>query len=219
MRIAFDTHSAPAARKRRRGVAPMEFIMALPFLVVLTAFIFSLAIASMCRSQAIFNARNNAWKQRYQQDAPTQSLSLTSLASSTVLGVFAGQSGGDGVVSGTGNHTWGSDGANHGLYAFVATRATAKHEVFSKSWDHETIEFTPQAPLAVDRRIFIYSLGGALSPAVNGLDGILNIFGGEPSLDNVLNALDFINDNIQRLKDLIDSAQDALEDVEDFFDF
>ncbi|MDB5339237.1 MAG: hypothetical protein JWN70_4856 [Planctomycetaceae bacterium] len=49
---------------RRRGLATLEFVMSLPFLLAAFAVIIAVAMASIKKSEAAIAARNHAWEQR-----------------------------------------------------------------------------------------------------------------------------------------------------------
>lgn len=63
--------SSPSGTKRRRsGLAPLEMVLSLPFLVGISAMIFSLGWTTLYRSVAVTQARQHVWELRAD---PTQS--------------------------------------------------------------------------------------------------------------------------------------------------
>ena len=60
-------------RSGRCGIAPLEVVIVLPLLVTLFALIFFLSSACRQHIEHIFDTRNAAWKQRYDEDAGRKS--------------------------------------------------------------------------------------------------------------------------------------------------
>lgn len=50
--------------KQRRGMASLEFVLALPFLVFIMAIVFTFALMGVKRTQSIQQARYDGWKMR-----------------------------------------------------------------------------------------------------------------------------------------------------------
>ena len=66
MRMTMKTRISQKARRRssREGMASLEFVLALPFLVFIMAIVFTFALMGVKRTESIQQARYDGWKMR-----------------------------------------------------------------------------------------------------------------------------------------------------------
>lgn len=217
-------------RTRRRGLATLELAMVLPFLVILAGILFSVARASLIRGEAILKARHQAWHNRYGHGSGG---SLGGAGMASALGALTNTSAASGLQSGSGSKSARVQKlapANQ-FFSFGSITANASHEVFSGPWDHEAIPYESQPRLGLDRRVFVYALGGGAG-GMNGLHGMLDFLNAPDSgavnqlqnaiskIGNQLDALDreirFLEDQLRTLRQLLSVATDnaVIRDLE-----
>ncbi|MBL8794122.1 MAG: hypothetical protein JNM56_09465 [Planctomycetia bacterium] len=132
---------------QRRGLASLELVLSLPFLLAVAVIIASLAKVGLAKSSASIEARANAWRQRAAVSGSKPSLTGADFASAT-----------SGTVSGQGS----SSVRMAPVLAPAGITAESRHQVLAGTWDHRILR--PGAEqLRADPLMAAFILGG-LSP-------------------------------------------------------
>jgi hypothetical protein len=200
-------------------VAPLEFAMVLPFLAILAGILFTMARASLARTDAIMHARHEAWHNRYGH-GEGGSLDGAGAAASLWFDTGAG-----GLQTGSGSKSAHVQKlAPASQYFFMGTvTANAHHEVLSRPWDYEDIPYQSLPPMGIDPRAFQRALPAAgIGAIVNGLDLFSNIMNGiQPAHDaitawnKVQNALNTVSKKLDELDREIRALEDRLRELRD----
>jgi hypothetical protein len=145
---------APGPRPPRRGIACLEFVMALPLLLILVTCIIAGAYVARNRLTVSLLVRQEAWKDRH-GPPPPRSLGLPVVSG---IGLLAGRATDSGLVfrelSGTVRLPSVLRRADH--------TATFRHAVLGGSWDYRDIPLESKPPLQPDPKWAVYSQGMAL---------------------------------------------------------
>jgi hypothetical protein len=106
-RFSKSVHPLQPSKTKRAGVASLEFVMGLPFLMLVMAIIFSVAYAGVNRTKVVFQARHQVWKMR--EDGHSHTLQkYIRIKDTKPMNPVAGMSEKDmpGEISGAGNSKW-----------------------------------------------------------------------------------------------------------------
>ena len=135
--------ASQARRTKRAGMAPLEFVMGLPFLMMVMAIIYAVAYAGVHRTQVVFQARHQVWTMR--NDNHTHSLEKYIRVKDTKplrLGQYLRQYEMAGEISGVGSSSWKT-------YPWLGGNKTTKSStvLITGTWDHaEITEFNAGGP-------------------------------------------------------------------------
>ena len=132
-----------ARRTNRTGLASLEFVMGLPFLMMVMAIIYAVAYAGVHKTKVVLQARHQVWTMRedqhshrldnYRRISDTKPMKLSI---DTPINDMPGE------ISGTGTSTWTT-------YAWLGGNKTAQSKalVITGTWDHSEItEFNSNGP-------------------------------------------------------------------------
>jgi hypothetical protein len=189
--------------------------MALPFLVILAGIIFSVTRAGLVKGQAIEQARNEAWHNRFSGSGG----SLSAGAGAQLLGALAERSAESGLQTGRGSKSHGgveylAPASQYFFFGSVSSRA--EHAVFSNPWDHEVIRFESQAPLMLDRRVFVFgAVGAALHVFAQMMSVLQPPHSAMVAWQKAQKAIDTIATKINELEREIQTVQDKIRDLRD----
>ncbi len=177
----------------RRGVATLEFVLALPFLMFVFTGILSVTWATLWKTHVHSEVRNKAWKKR-SASAGTQPLTLPALANPTA-----------GIVGAESEDRF-------RVYRWFGGDKTAKSKnaVMAGSWDYREVpEFQGSRPhFGVLRRM---ASGGGLQGAnVSGLRGMLQLLNMGINVDFADDASDASDDARDRAEQNRDRAERQL---------
>jgi len=145
-----NNHKQKLATSRRRGAAPIELVLCLPFLVGALAVIFTLASAGLTKSQSAVTARHNAWRERNNEweDSPTYTETNSSVAGTGALGVILalgpGYATNAGLLEGNDSR---SVAVAHPGYESQSLTTDANHFVLGGAWDHRRVPSTDRGRL------------------------------------------------------------------------
>ncbi len=122
--------SRNSSKSTRRGVAPLEVVMILPFLAMMFVFIFYLV--STCRQHVehLYSVRNDVWKQRYTETAPASQSYLFSSNNKTIGDEYISEDSSKNFRTGTVYDNRLSQSSSF-AHCFVLT---------GKTWDHEAVD-------------------------------------------------------------------------------
>lgn len=132
-----------SSRNKRAGMAPLEFIMGLPFLMGVMAIIWAVAYAGVHKTKVVLQARNQVWAMR--EESNTHSLeNYKRLKDTKPLSWLIFRIGNEmpGQVSGVGSSSWET-------YAWLGGNETTKSStlLITGTWDHsEVTEFNSSGP-------------------------------------------------------------------------
>jgi hypothetical protein len=143
-------------RPPRRGVASLEFVMALPLLLILVTCIITGGYVAKNRLAVSLAVRRDAWKYRH-GPPPPRSLDLPVVST---LGVLAGVATDSGLVLREMSRSL----RLPSVLSRATHTATFRHAVMGGAWDDQSIPFGPKAPLQPDPRWAVYSPGVVLDP-------------------------------------------------------
>ena len=88
-------------RRQRSGMAPLELVLGLPFLLFLVASIWSIGRVGLGKQAAEIQARQYTWKQRMEPDRRSPDLASQSFPNpDSPLSVFSGINPGSGIFNG-----------------------------------------------------------------------------------------------------------------------
>jgi hypothetical protein len=205
------------AAGRRDGLATLEFAMVLPFLAALAAITFTMAAASLARSAAILDARQQAWHKLH-GGRSEGALNLPGVS----LQAWWNQ---NGVVSGSGtkSRTVHQLGGGSRLVSLATAKADARHEVFSNPWDNGTFPFSPQPPLTFSesllRNLGLWKAGGSFDGRLRLWSDVLAALqapAGAAALgEKAKQFLSGIADRLNELGRQVEAAQNRLKDLKD----
>lgn len=186
---------------RRRGVAPLELVLCLPFLVGALAVIFTLASAGLTKSTSAISARHNAWRERY-RDWTQSSETLRNHDSEALPPLFASIlmltnefDGDEGLLEG-------KDLRNipiaHPGYQNSNLQADSNHFVHAGAWDHRQIPSKDNGRLIPSNQLSSLGFGSS-----GGVD--LSSFLDFPNADEIgdvgeLKSLDGVQDQLNEGK-------------------
>ncbi len=127
---------------QRRGVAPLEFVMQLPFLLAIAAMIASVGAASLDYCGAVSRARHAVWKLRDDPNSGGAELAVKQVEANHPLSIVNGGESQQGEVYGEVHKTT-------EIFSWIGGDNTSKGRsaVLSGSWDHSQVsEFNTTAP-------------------------------------------------------------------------
>jgi hypothetical protein len=123
------------AGSARAGLATVEFVMGLPFLMLVMAIIYAVAYAGVNKTKAVFQVRHQVWKMRedhqkhklqdYKRVKDTKPMQLTAGTSENNM---------PGEISGSGISNWKT-------YSWLGGNKTTKSKtvIITGTWDHKEI--------------------------------------------------------------------------------
>jgi hypothetical protein len=199
----------------RAGTASLELAIAFPFLTILAGMIFTVTWSCLMKGQAIQEARGRAWHAR----SGVGGGSLPSGANDLRLSGLSGRSADEGLRSGSGSKT--RDRVQHLTVApryfyFGSVTARAEHEVFSNPWDNETIPFEEQAPMALDRRVYVFGLSAVAGKLLGALkDAVQPQHGESEAWQKAQNATNTVKQEKDHLDREIETLEGRLSDLRD----
>jgi hypothetical protein len=135
-------------QQNRPGYAPLELVLALPFLVVLAGMIYTIGSAALTRGQVTIRARNAAWQEVPDQPANRLDYWATTPASGTPV-ITASPDSTVGIVQGK---SWEKVKSFAGKALPVNNLAAAQTSVLRQSWDYRSIPIVANAPLLPSSR-------------------------------------------------------------------
>jgi hypothetical protein len=130
-------------RTNRTGMASLEFVMGLPFLLMMMAIIYAVAYAGVHKTKVVFQARHQVWTMR--EDSHSHSLERYKRITDTKpMRLLSGVSENDmpGEVSGIGSSSWTT-------YSWLGGNKTTKSStvIITGTWDHKEItDFNSSGP-------------------------------------------------------------------------
>jgi hypothetical protein len=132
-------HPTPA--RLRRGIAPLEFVMSLPFLVGVFAMILSVGVLAMHQSTCLVSARHKVWSQRPAPNAASQPDDFES-DPTTAFSLLEALKPLGGAVSGK------VDSTAQLYFGFGQHVASSDAKVLSNTWDYrnDNAEFAGSGP-------------------------------------------------------------------------
>ncbi len=134
---------SPARRTNRTGMAPLEFVMGLPFLMMVMAIIYAVAYAGVHKTKVVFQARHQVWTMR--EDSHSHTLEKYKRIKDTKpMRFLSGVSANDmpGEISGIGSTSWTT-------YSWLGGNKTTKSStvIITGTWDHQEItDFNSSGP-------------------------------------------------------------------------
>jgi hypothetical protein len=194
---------------RRPAYAPLEMVLALPFLVALTGMIFTVASAALTRGQVAVKARNAAWQEVPDQPANRLDYWGTTPASGTPI-LSASPDATVGLVHSTSSDQVRSYAGKALPGSFVATAETS---VLRQSWDYRSIPIVAKAPLLPSDQLdnfvkaqldFLTNLNNlkyliqAINPKINGVS--------LQDLETLVKDLDILKNDAKVIVDSLKSA-------------
>ncbi len=130
-------------RTNRAGMAPLEFVMGLPFLMMVMAIIYAVAYAGVHKTQVVLQARHQVWTMR--EDTHSHSLENYKRVKDTkplrLISLLVGKEM-PGEISGIGSSSWKT-------YPWLGGNKTTKSRtvLITGTWDHtEITEFNSSGP-------------------------------------------------------------------------
>jgi hypothetical protein len=123
-------------RSGRSGVATLEFVLGIPFLMLVMAIVFTVAYSGVNQTKTVFQARHQVWKMR--ESGNSHNLADYKRVSDTkpmYLLAPLGQNNMPGEVSGAGQATWST--YSWLLGGSVSTKS--KTVIITGTWDHKEI--------------------------------------------------------------------------------
>jgi hypothetical protein len=122
-------------RGQRKGVATLEFVLGIPFLMLVMAIVFSVAYAGVNKTKVVFQARHQVWKMRednqshnlvnYKRVKDTKPMYLLASVSENNM---------PGEISGAGSASWST-------YSWLGGTASTKSRtvIITGTWDYKEI--------------------------------------------------------------------------------
>ncbi len=153
----------------RRGMAPLELVMSLPFLLAISAIIFSIGVASLGKSTAAIDARHYVWKRRSNPPQNLPQLKNPTYNKTYALSVLSEFQHLPGEVYGEYENKM-----KVAPWLAPVARAVSGASVLASSWDHEEVKFSkyPDAPVLAQ----MASLKEAELQAVDAMNKLLSFF-------------------------------------------
>jgi len=139
----------------RRGVAPLELVLALPLLVSLLALLFTIADAAIKANTSVIAARADAWSRR---DRPESKDALLFQSAATSRSLIHGS-----VEVPTRSF----------LAEIGASTAKAEHAVMGGSWDHGAIDLNRQPSYQLYDRVGADSAAALETQSTGGIPAIV----------------------------------------------
>ena len=164
---------------KRRGMAPLEFVMGLPVLVCLMAFIFGVAAASVMRINLAMTTRHMAWMQRDRNPPGTDNTYPNSARSPQSQLARVGQQSIGLIKNPFSEHPRGIEIARGrqtlqlppvyrvGAQAMSSVDAQAEHWVLADPWDHLSLPLNNHYPLIPNYQAFVIGGGGIVTNILN----------------------------------------------------
>lgn len=119
----------------RAGVATLEFVLGLPFLMLVMAIIFAVAYTGVNKTKVVFQVRHQVWTMREDNHSHTLQ-NYKRIKDTKPMQLTAGTSEKDmpGEISGTGATTWKT-------YSWLGGNKTATSNtvIITGTWDHKEI--------------------------------------------------------------------------------
>lgn len=149
LRLRHLTIDAARQFDNRRGMAPLEFTLALPILVALLSMIFGICSFAQTRMMVTTQARNHTFEKRHEPwQHQAERLDLAEVDKvSAILGPNPIKMPADsGLVSGS------AKGSPEGLFGplkLLFTETSSQRFVLGGRWDHEEIEFEKHSALTL----------------------------------------------------------------------
>ncbi|QDU44874.1 Prefoldin subunit [Symmachiella dynata] len=215
------------ATSRRRGAAPIELVLCLPFLVGALAVIFTLASAGLTKSQSAVTARHNAWRERNNewQDSPTYSQTNSNVAGTGALGVILalgpGYATNAGLLEGNDSR---SVAVAHPGYESQNLTTDANHFVLGGAWDHRRVPSTDRGRLVPSNLFTSLDLGDISMPDMSGFADLLSadLIANVGSLLDGSDVVDALTqgkaDAVKKIAELNEKIEDLKEQIEELKD-
>jgi hypothetical protein len=156
-------------RKARRGLAPIELVIALPMLLLMAAFIYKLADAGLIKASVNIKARRAAWAQRSPNAQAENNPLPGPPASMAALRTAGSNSRGLSRTNTSRELNWAP---------LLAQKSTiqAAHAVLGDPWDHHTVGFESRGRFEFDTRLSRVAAG--LPTSLDALKNPANVVGG-----------------------------------------
>ena len=193
--------------RHRRGLASLELVLFLPFLVVLTAMIFTIGGAAVTRGNVAVQARNDAWQTTV--DRPDRQLEWwgTTPASGTIISANPDASRGTVHKTSTAPIK-----AFAGRALGVGQTAAAEHAVIHGSWDSTAIRIEADSmPVLPSRQLRDFV--GAIPDFLTNLNNLkfllknIKVGNGDLTVGDLMDAADDLKDLKDNLADFGDAAE------------
>lgn len=165
-------------RRRRRGIASLELVMALPVILTLMVALLTLGSAGTAMTSATIEARNDAWRARSEVSADDTALKLSRESTTNTL------------VSRTASKQGVSISPRISLAA-----ANPQHTVMGGSWDHRMLPMDSPPHVELYARLGL-DLASQFTDAEGAIDALKDLLTGA----QMSQSEDFIK-NLESLKD------------------
>ena len=188
----------------RRGFAPFEAVLAVPFLLLMTAFMFKIAEAGLIKARVNGQSRRDAWAKRGPKGQtetdpkPPGNLAALRTASDDSRGLSRVEANRDMSIGlmGLGNRT-----------------VRGAHAVLGDPWDHQSVAFESRGYFDFDRRIM--KVAANLPTSLDAFKNPANVVGG--GAGNLLEALAkmaIADTALGKALDVVDKLKKAKEKAE-----
>lgn len=220
-----NNHQQKLATSRRRGAAPIELVLCLPFLVGALAVIFTLASAGLTKSQSAVTARHNAWRERNNewQDSSTYTETNSNVAGTGALGVILalgpGYATNAGLLEGNDSR---SVAVAHPGYESQNLTTDANHFVLGGAWDHRRVPSTDRGRLVPSNLFTSLPFDGM--PDMSGFVDLLSadLIANVGSLLDGSDVVDALTqgkaDAVKKIAELKEKIEDLKEQIEELKD-
>jgi hypothetical protein len=220
-----NSHKQKIATSRRRGVAPIELVLCLPFLVGALALIFTLASAGLTKSQSAVSARHNAWRERNNvwQDSSTYTQSNSSVAGTEAVGLILalgpGYATNAGLLEGNDSRTV---AVAHPGYESKILTTDANHFVLGGAWDHRRVPSTDRGRLVPSNLFTSLPFDG-----MPDMSGFVDLLSADllANVGSLLDGSDITNaltqgkaDAVKKIAELTQKAADIKDQIDDLLD-
>lgn len=123
------------SQSNRAGMASLEFVMGLPFLMLVMAIIYAVAYAGVNKTKVVFQARHQVWKMRESSNSHTLQ-NYKRVTDTKPMKLLAGTQENDmpGEVSGAGSSNWTT-------YSWLGGSKSTRSStvIITGTWDHKEI--------------------------------------------------------------------------------
>lgn len=138
----------PRSSNRRKGIASLEFVLGLPFLVLVAAIIFTVAFAAVNKISVVSEARQATWKMRKEEGGSSDLEDSTRNTETKPMVISSGFGGGGGELPG---EVSGTASTKFKTYQWLGGEHETKSgtTLIFGTWDHQELkEFTdnPDGP-------------------------------------------------------------------------
>ena len=143
IRLSNHHRASQSRRTNRTGMASLEFVMGLPFLMMVMAMIYAVAYAGVHKTKVVFQVRHQVWTMR--EDSHSHTLqNYKRIKDTKPLRLLSGASENDmpGEISGIGSSSWTT-------YVWLGGNKNTKSKtvIITGTWDHKEItEFNSSGP-------------------------------------------------------------------------